>query len=533
MSITVSDCLKLPSLQEANVIAGHGGLDKFVSAVSVLEYARVFAMADPLFLGNELIITAFTSVMDDVEAQCNAIRRLHEVGESALVLYYVGYYVKTIDKKLIDTANELDFPLIVMPVNNYSLRYNEVIIEVLEKIFEERKKATRFVPLLLKQISAMRERQRTASGILRILSDHLRYSFLLLDSDGREQGLAIWPTSLSQELIDGFRDCADAPEQFPATLTYHDKQYEVRQLILDTKHHMDLRLYVMAEAGGLNGDFCEQAGEVVETSYNLWRSNLKKGSSDDLVRMILNEQNRDIYRIAGNLRIDLRELRIMWAILPKGAVGVSEDAVSQQKQQVKEYLCGAKKTAIVDVFDQGIVAFMNDAPYPGIDGELAQDFMAEFGRAHPDTVLIWCGGLDSILDTRRAYMLIEQYCSTACVIYPHKSIITHQDLLFAETCHSLMQGDAAALEHTLSVLAPLAGQKDEKDTWETLGAYLIDADKSTSAAASVLHVHESTVKYRLNKINRRLGYDITQMPATYYLYLALAIRRLRDFQAGQ
>ena len=200
MSITVSDCLKLPSLQEANVIAGHGGLDKFVSAVSVLEYARVFAMADPLFLGNELIITAFTSVMDDVEAQCNAIRRLHEVGESALVLYYVGYYVKTIDKKLIDTANELDFPLIVMPVNNYSLRYNEVIIEVLEKIFEERKKATRFVPLLLKQISAMRERQRTASGILRILSDHLRYSFLLLDSDGREQGLAIWPTSLSQEL---------------------------------------------------------------------------------------------------------------------------------------------------------------------------------------------------------------------------------------------------------------------------------------------------------------------------------------------
>ena len=45
MSITVSDCLKLPSLQEANVIAGHGGLDKFVSAVSVLEYARVFAMA--------------------------------------------------------------------------------------------------------------------------------------------------------------------------------------------------------------------------------------------------------------------------------------------------------------------------------------------------------------------------------------------------------------------------------------------------------------------------------------------------------
>ena len=105
MSITIADCLKLPSLQDAKVIAGHNGLGKFVSSVSVLEYARVFAMADALFLGNELIITAFTSVMDDVEAQCNAIRRLHEVGESALVLYYVCYYLKSIDKRLIEIAN--------------------------------------------------------------------------------------------------------------------------------------------------------------------------------------------------------------------------------------------------------------------------------------------------------------------------------------------------------------------------------------------------------------------------------------------
>ena len=160
MSITVADCLKLPSLQDAKVIAGHNGLGKFVSSVSVLEYARVFAMADALFLGNELIITAFTSVMDDVEAQCNAIRRLHEVGESALVLYYVGYYLKSIDKRLIELADQLDFPLIMMPPNDYHLRYNEVITEVMEKIFEERKKSTRFVPLLLEQISAMRERQR-------------------------------------------------------------------------------------------------------------------------------------------------------------------------------------------------------------------------------------------------------------------------------------------------------------------------------------------------------------------------------------
>ena len=37
MSVTVSDLLKLPSLQQARVIGGAGGLKKVVSSISVLE----------------------------------------------------------------------------------------------------------------------------------------------------------------------------------------------------------------------------------------------------------------------------------------------------------------------------------------------------------------------------------------------------------------------------------------------------------------------------------------------------------------
>lgn len=130
MSITVRECLKLPSLRNAEVLAGHAGLDQYVSTVSVLEYAKTFAMANPLFLGNEIILTAFISIKDDVDAQCEAIRRLHAVGEAAIVLYYVDYYMENVDQKLISVANELDFPLIVMPRNDYSLRYSDVMVGI-------------------------------------------------------------------------------------------------------------------------------------------------------------------------------------------------------------------------------------------------------------------------------------------------------------------------------------------------------------------------------------------------------------------
>ena len=536
MGLTVRDCLHLPSLREAKVVAGHKGLDQYVTAVSVLEYAKVFAMADDLFLGNELIISAFTSVMDDVEAQCVAVKRLHEVGEVGLILYYVGYCLKSIDKRLIDTANNLDFPLIVMPENAYNLRYNEVITEVLERIFDDRKKEQRFVPLLLRQIANMRERQRNISGILRLLSDRLRYSFLLLDQSGREHGLATWPMSLSEEYVNAFRDCADNTQaSFPFCFTLHEKKFEICRCVFDAEQYQGLRLYAMAERDALDAELLEQAVEVLQTSYSLWRENLQKEEADDLIRIILNsQQERDAYRIAGSFRIDLKALRIMWVLRPRSILpDISRETVAAQKQLVKQYLYDNRKTAIVDAFDKGVVAFMNDDKHLEVDEELANEFEESISERYPDELLIWCGGLDSILDSRKAYMLMEEYCSTACVIYPYKKIFTLRELSFAETCHHVVYNNAAMKEKYLSDLKPLYGHSDETDMLHTLTVYLVDANQNTSKAAALLHIHESTVKYRLNKIGRRLGYDIVKMPAAFNLYLSLSIKRLTDYYANQ
>lgn len=227
MSITVRDCLKLPSLRNAEVLAGHAGLDQYVSTVSVLEYAKTFAMANPLFLGNEIILTAFISIKDDVDAQCEAIRRLHAVGEAAIVLYYVDYYMENVDQKLVQVANELDFPLIVMPRNDYTLRYSDVITEVLMHIFRDQQNETRFATQLLRQISMMREQQRSISGILRLLSDRCQYTFLLVDEDGRDCGFAPWPMSIDEGFRNSVYDHIDESDDFPITFLWKDCSYVI------------------------------------------------------------------------------------------------------------------------------------------------------------------------------------------------------------------------------------------------------------------------------------------------------------------
>ena len=530
MSITVRDCLKLPSLRDATVIAGHNGLDRYISTVSVLEYAKVFAMADQLFLGNELIITAFTSVKDDVEAQCEALRRLHGVGETEIILYYVGIYLPKVDQRLIDIANELSFPIILMPIGAYSYRYSEVITEVLMKIFEDRQKETRFVTNLLGQIFVMRERQRNIGGILRLLSDRCQYSFLLLDEDGKECGLATWPMAKDEEFLNEVYDLIEQETVFPATLLWKGCEYGVWHNYVRTPMRKEYQLFSIVEASILNMNYIEQAVEVLESSYDIWGNDLRKMVVDDLVRMVLNEQGGNIYRVADELHFDLKAMQIMWVVCPVTATKYSYTNMdrSKIKYMIKKFLQSNRKNCIVDTFDNSVVAFMDNAKYLELDKGLGKLFAEKLQEEFPGMALIWCGGMDSVVDARMAYILLEEHFSTACIIYPNKMIFTQRELSFSCSCYEAVYGDVATKERYLSVLKPLQGTRDEEDSLETLTTYLIDADRNTVKTAKILHVHESTVKYRLNKIKQKLGYDVAEMPGTYVLYQAVAMKRLME-----
>ena len=198
MSITVADVLKLPSMHGAQVIGGKKGLSRIVSSISVLEYAQINAVQTELFeniefLGNELAITGFLNNPDDVELQCMNIRRLTQVGEVGMILFYVGVVMKRVDQRLIDLANELDFVLICMPPGQKNQRYSEVICEVMELIHRDQMNGANLVSELLEQAASLPAHRRTVDSMLRMLSNRLRASVVLMDSSRRVLNEAAWP----------------------------------------------------------------------------------------------------------------------------------------------------------------------------------------------------------------------------------------------------------------------------------------------------------------------------------------------------
>ena len=93
--ITVADVMKLPSMYGATILAGHAGMSNPVESVTVLEYGWITNTLDELFSktefqGNDLIITSFATIADNVEAQCENIRSYQAMGSVGFILFTSG-----------------------------------------------------------------------------------------------------------------------------------------------------------------------------------------------------------------------------------------------------------------------------------------------------------------------------------------------------------------------------------------------------------------------------------------------------------
>lgn len=126
MAVTVMDILAISSMQRARLAAGRKGLKNPVGRVNVLDSPDV-----PDFLvGQEFLFTSGYLLARDSSLQEELVGRLARRGGAALAVV-VGRFLKELPDCMIQEAEAVDLPLIVLP-QDYSLE--EGIRSVIEQI---------------------------------------------------------------------------------------------------------------------------------------------------------------------------------------------------------------------------------------------------------------------------------------------------------------------------------------------------------------------------------------------------------------
>ena len=529
MSVTVADCLKLPSLREATVLAGHKGLNKIVSSVTVLEYADFSALEDAQFwLGNEMIISALCSIKDDVEAQCKLIQLLHDMGEACIVLYYVGIYMPAVDQKLTALANELDFPLLMMPPNRYGHRYSDAILEVMNAIFNDQRQEANIVTGILEQIAHVHPHKRNIGTVMRMLSDRLRCSLLLVDRNGDIRAFAPWPLAAGWDESDLKLALGEARFGESIALSLKGRETRLHSMTLDMEKQKGLRLLAIDESGNVNPAYMCQTAEALQLFANIWKGEFEDEGTEALVRAMLTNQPTEMRRIARQLCVNTEAFNTLWILWNKDAPSGADMknrkdlAATKMTSFLKEHHC----TALVDVFQAYVVAFLNAARYADQEMLLAKQFMEEHKRRAPNDVLLVIPRLSTTEELCAAFLKVEENIEAACRIYPFLNALTRHELSFAAKCRDILNRGEVEIQKHMILIEPFLCDEPGIETVETLKTLLLDCQGSVVETSSRLHIHKNTVKYRIKKAKSMIGFDAAKIPEMMELYVALALHRL-------
>ncbi|HHV39345.1 MAG TPA: hypothetical protein GXX70_07645 [Tepidimicrobium sp.] len=125
----VKDILSFGGLEDAQIVAGVDGINNKVTSATVLEVAE--EKIKTWVFKNQLYITSFYAIMQDIEMQKIVISALSEKKASGLVICHIDLFIKEIHPDIIKLCNKLKFPLIVA---NTKRTYVEILNPIVLKL---------------------------------------------------------------------------------------------------------------------------------------------------------------------------------------------------------------------------------------------------------------------------------------------------------------------------------------------------------------------------------------------------------------
>lgn len=527
MSITVSALMNLPSLHRAKIVAGYGGLDRNVSSISVLEASMDDMLPIPRkddsnwLASSRLIITGFLNCPNNEERQCELVRRLIQDGEVGIIVYYVGVFVPRLGEKLKALCNENNFVLICMPEKDFTIRYGEVIVDVMDLIIRDRMEYMHFTNELLVEISTMPQQQHSVDTMLQLISERLHISLVLTDNSYRVLNSSAWPRRETQILEENLQHALHS--QNDRSQAVLPSGWTVCRSPISSDNKQCMELFLFRDGHPLNREAMREVTDLVQLSVNLWESHHEEVAVIGLIRAILQDEPLKMRGLAKIFGIDVSKLHAMGILHTDDR----EHSVSSALQmQIEERLKQEYDIALSGIHD-GHLIFLTDNPSSIANEEvMLQDILEIARKEHPSCTLTFLSHLDTTAETAAAFSNFQNALADARKIFPMRKIFHRQDLEFATMCRNQISGGTDGVQKKLSVLRHISSETDGDEFLDTLAVFLLDTACSHVETGQKLYLHKNTIKYRIRRCSDLLGLRIGSFPESFPAFEALAIRRL-------
>lgn len=502
MRMTVNEALSIYPLSEAKLIAGEKGTDKTIHSINIMDAPDI---ADWIKPGELLFTTAYllNNNPDDITSFIHKLKARGCVGLGVKL----GRFWNDIPQSVIDEANRIDFPLLVLP-------YQFTFSDQMNALFDaDHKKNTRLLQSVLhKQRELMKYalKKDEDPDIFGAISGILEYPIAVVSPKGRVYFNSSAYPDAALTIGMPWQERAHWARQGPCYRIPLMQEGECYGFLLVFPGH--------ARSMKVEEGLFHQAAEII--AFHLGRSYQEQVDhvlQNELGAIMVQYLQRKIPVQAlidhGGFHFTNGAYRCVWIA---SATPAPNPSVSERFRQIRHelrYLSQLRKFK-AQHFEMKDGIFSIYSFSPGIREEEWMDYMSALIHSEsangqdpvglqmfisrmklsPDRLL------EAYEECREAQLLVNRLKITSRFI-PYETV--EFSIVFQHVSKEIMKAYCDKLLHPLLV-------KEEdyvQEMLNTLEVYL-NNNGSLHEAAKQLHIHRNTVAYRLEKISEVLRIDL-------------------------
>ncbi len=539
--LTVADALKLEQFAGATVVAGRGGLSRRAAWVHIASVPDA-----PDFLnGGELVLTTGHNLPQDAEDQCHYIQAMADKGVAGLVLS-VGRYVDHAPDAMREVAERNNFPLIEI---SYQARFIDIAKLTNERIAEEnmamvtsslniqqaltqivlqggdvRELATQLATLLRQSISIENERfEILASANVAEVDEARRFTVSEGRTDPRllnaleQRGiLRELQTTLRPVHIPQIPEVGLELERILAPIVVHGDIYGYVWIIADDRPLTELDHMAIG------------IGATVAALMMLYQESVQsaeaslKGSL--LAQLIEGDAGREAVLTDQALRYGV-DLAGRYVMLLVESYERGTGRILQIYRRINRLASLHAWQVVVGQFAGQVVLLAQG------EQNIAQMIEAIHTEMNGVSHRI---GVSGVQRGAEQVSVAHQQCREVLHISQRlkdaRSAVYFDDLGYLHTLYRA--GVESLLTNPFVPHIRRLLREEHIDLFNTLEGYL-DAGGNGMQTAELLHIHRSTLNYRLDRVKELYGFDLSDPLERLNLQIALKLLRLFEDGVGE
>lgn len=540
--LSVADVLKLEEFEGTRVVAGQRGLNR---SVTWLHNAGV--PDAPYWLnGGELVLTTILNLPDGETERCQYLRDMAEKGVAGLVIT-VGRYIERIPDYLCAVADELNFPLAEI---SYKARFVDVAKAVNERISQSNMHTVRRALSINQELTALVLEGGTFKQLARKLAELVGHS-ISIETDRFE---AIATENLNEvdearrytqlhgrtdpRLINALEQRGYLPKIRASLRALHlppmpDVGLEMERILAPVVVHGEIYgyMWIIADDHSISeiDMMAIEIGATIAALMTLYQESVQSAEAslkgNLLTQLIEGETSpRDTILTDQSLRygVDLRSPYAMMLI-------DFDDAAASRSMRlyrgINQLIAAEGWAAVVGQFaGQFVILVQATEDLPAVAKQVQEKAIVSLNGQTPSTLRIAVSGThNGVESVRMAYSECRDTLDIARRLKMTRRISYFNQLGYL---HALYQAGPASL-HGNPMVPVLRKLLDETqaDLLHTLEAYL-DQGGNGVATAEALHIHRSTLNYRLDRIVQICDVSLQDPQTRMNLQVALKLMRL-------